>query len=224
MTLGYILNSYPMTSTTFIRREIEALERRGLTVRRYAIRHWEGTLVDPRDIEEEKRVSYLLDGNAAGVAAAFAREALTNPGLFFKAVRMLKGLSRSAGGARVVAYLAEAALLRQRCAKDGITHLHAHFGTNAAAVAMLCRVLGGPSYSFTAHGPDEFDLAHDQRYDMKIGHAAFAVAITHFARMQLIRWGGPQYRDRIHVARCGLDLSEFEPSPVPEGANVAVNR
>ena len=29
--------------------------------------------------------------------------------------------------------------------------------TNWTTVAMLCRVLGGPSYSFTAHGPEEFD-------------------------------------------------------------------
>ncbi|MEM1381592.1 MAG: glycosyltransferase family 4 protein [Pseudomonadota bacterium] len=219
MTLGYILNSYPMTSTTFIRREIEALERRGLTVKRYAIRHWDGELVDQRDIDEEQRVSYLLEGNAAGVARAFISEAISNFGPFLTAVRTLPKLASSAGGIKVLAYLAEAALLRQKCRADGVTHLHAHFGTNAAAVAMLCRLLGGPTYSFTAHGPDEFAIAEQQRYDLKIEHASFAIAITHFARMQLIRWGGPQYRDKIHVARCGLDLSEFEPSPVPEDAN-----
>ena len=43
------------------------------------------------------------------------------------------------------------------CAPPASTHLHAHFGTNAAEVAMLARVLGGPPYSFTVHGPEEFD-------------------------------------------------------------------
>ena len=35
--------------------------------------------------------------------------------------------------------------------------MHAHYGTNSAMVAMLCRMIGGPPYSFTMHGPEEFD-------------------------------------------------------------------
>ena len=35
--------------------------------------------------------------------------------------------------------------------------LHAHFGTNSAEVAMLVRALGGPPWSFTVHGPKEYD-------------------------------------------------------------------
>ena len=39
----------------------------------------------------------------------------------------------------------------------GARHLHVHFGTNSAEVAMLVDELGGPPYSFTVHGPEEFD-------------------------------------------------------------------
>ena len=35
--------------------------------------------------------------------------------------------------------------------------MHAHFGTNSATVAMFAHLLGGASYSFTVHGPEEFD-------------------------------------------------------------------
>ena len=193
-----------------------------MTITRYAVRRWDGELVDPRDIEEACRVSYLLDGNLPGVLTALVREAATNPVRFFRALSMLGGLSRSSDGLRAAAYLAEACVLKQRCKADGISHLHAHFGTNSAAVAMLSKVLGGPGYSFTAHGPDEFSIAQNQRYDMKLAHAEFAVAISHFARMQLIRWGGPQHRHKIRVARCGLELAEFTPSPVPRDANELV--
>ena len=41
-----------------------------------------------------------------------------------------------------------------------VDHVHAHFGTNSAEVAMLANVLGGPPWSFTVHGPEEFDKAH----------------------------------------------------------------
>ena len=42
---------------------------------------------------------------------------------------------------------------------EGVQHLHAHFGTNSAEVAMLINTLGGPRWSFTVHGPEEFDKA-----------------------------------------------------------------
>ena len=54
-------------------------------------------------------------------------------------------------------YLFEAATVARRCAELQITHLHAHFGTNPATVAMLAAEMGGPRWSFTVHGPEEFD-------------------------------------------------------------------
>ena len=53
MKIGYLMNTYPLTSTTFIRREIESLEALGKEVKRYAVRHWSEKLVDP--LAEKKR-------------------------------------------------------------------------------------------------------------------------------------------------------------------------
>lgn len=55
MRIGYLLNTYPLTSTTFIRREIEALEAHGVSLKRYAIRRWSEPLVDARDRAEQNR-------------------------------------------------------------------------------------------------------------------------------------------------------------------------
>ena len=54
-------------------------------------------------------------------------------------------------------YLVEACALAERVKRTGCDHVHAHFGTNSATVAMLCHELGGPPWSFTVHGPEEFD-------------------------------------------------------------------
>ena len=54
-------------------------------------------------------------------------------------------------------YLAEACRIETWLRKAGVQHLHAHFGTNGAEVAMLVHALGGPNWSFTVHGPEEFD-------------------------------------------------------------------
>ncbi|MBB4660304.1 glycosyltransferase family 4 protein [Parvularcula dongshanensis] len=217
MSLGYLLNTYPVTSGTFIRREIRAVEALGLPVTRYAVRRWDQTLVEPTDLEEQEATHYLLSGNAKGLGAALAAESARNPKGVAAASRMLGEIAKGTGGfVRPSAYLAEAAYLRQRTAREGVTHLHCHFGTNATAVALLCRLMGGPSYSFTVHGPDEWTDPESFRFDLKLEHAAFAIAISHYAKMQLMRWGGMQHRDKVHVARCGLQLSDFAPSPVPD--------
>ena len=56
-----------------------------------------------------------------------------------------------------------------------IEHVHAHFGTNSTTIAMLCRLLGGPSFSFTVHGPEEFDKPEFLHLGEKIERAAFVV-------------------------------------------------
>ena len=48
MKLAYLMNTYPVTSATFIRREIAAIEANGVPVARFAIRRWGDRLVDPR--------------------------------------------------------------------------------------------------------------------------------------------------------------------------------
>ncbi|MEO1656895.1 MAG: glycosyltransferase family 4 protein [Pseudomonadota bacterium] len=219
MKIGYLLNTYPVTSATFIRREIEALEARGVEIKRFSVRRWEQDLVDPRDIAERDKTEYVLSGNAPQVIRSFLKELVTNPVGIGRAIAPLRGLMKGTGEViRPLAYLLEAAHLKQRCAAQEIRHLHCHFGSNAPAVAMLTRVLGGPSYSFTAHGPDEFVAPEQNRFDLKMRHAAFAIAITHYARMQIIRWAGIEHRDKVHVAHCGLDLTEFVPTDVPANA------
>jgi glycosyltransferase involved in cell wall biosynthesis len=93
--------------------------------------------------------------------------------------------------------------------------LHAHFGTNPAAVALLCRVLGGPTYSFTVHGPEEFDHPSELSLGAKIESAAFVVAISDFGRSQLYRWCAPADWPKIHVVRCGVDDAFLRTHPEP---------
>ncbi len=218
MRIAYFLNSYPMTSTTFIRREIEAHERRGMEITRFAIRHWDGKLVDPLDIAEVDRTHYILSGNAGGLVKAFFRELTTNTGGFLKALGPWWSLLKTARGGvvRHAAYLMEACYFRQRAAADGIDHVHVHFLTNATAVAMLARIMGGPSYSATVHGPDELTDAPLLDFPAKIGHASFVAAITHFCKSQLIRFSSIKAADKIRIIHCGLDLSGFEATPPPD--------
>ena len=78
MKLAYLLNTYPQTSTTFIRREIRGIEAEGEPVTRFAIRRWDKTLVEPTDVEEQAKTEYLLSGNVAGLLVSLLLALATN--------------------------------------------------------------------------------------------------------------------------------------------------
>lgn len=205
--LGYLINQHPAASQTFIRREIAAIEAAGVPVRRFAVRGWNGPLVDPEDRAEQERTARILDVGALGLALAVMATALARPAAFARALAMAWRMGGRSRRGRLLhcAYLAEACVLRRWCERDGVDQLHAHFGTNSAAVALLCRRLGGPRYSFTVHGPEEFDDPHGLSLADKVDGAAFAVAISEHGRSQLMRWTPATDWPKLRVVRCGVD-------------------
>jgi len=98
-----------------------------------------------------------------------------------------------------------------------VDHLHVHFGTNPATVAMLCRELGGPPFSFTAHGPEEFNKPNWIHLAEKIASANFVVGVSAFGRAQVMRHCACSDWSKVEVVRCGVDASFLsrEPTPVP---------
>ena len=112
---------------------------------------------------------------------------------------------------RKIAYLFEAVRFKREARRRNLRHVHAHFASNATTVALLAHELGGPTFSFTAHGPEDFDEADALRLTLKMERAAFVVAISEHARGQLAVRLGARHWDKLHVVRCGLDLNEFAP-------------
>ncbi len=214
--LGYVMNSYPMVSTTFIGREIAALEAAGHTVRRYAIRPWQGApLVDPQDKAERDKTTYLLTGSKARLIGAALATLVTRPRQTLSALGLTVQLVRAARGGwvRHAAYLLEAMVLARRARQDGIRHLHAHFSTNSTAIAMLARRLGGPDYSFTLHGPDELFAPVENSLGRKVAEARRVVAISHFARSQIMLFSDPADWDKIAIVHCGVHPARYGQSP-----------
>src|SRR5262245_8731624 len=157
MRVAYLINQYPKVSHSFIRREILALERQGFEIMRIALRGWDGELIDDEDHIERERTRYVLREGTPALLLAFARMLLTRPMRLLKALRLVLRMSHHAERPLPVhlAYLAEACRIERWLRSAGTQHLHAHFGTNSAEVAMLVQSLGGPQWSFTVHGPEE---------------------------------------------------------------------
>ena len=220
MRIAYFTNRYPAVSHTFVRREIGAMEGLGVSVVRYALRPG-ANLVDDQDIAEAKRTRFVLNANVSEFFRCCLIALLTQPlavmSVIGRAIRI--GWRSESGIWRHLAYVVEAAVLVNWWRRDGIQHVHAHFGTNPTAVAMLARQICGIPYSFTAHGPDEFEKAPLLSLDKKLDCAAFAVCVSSFGRSQLMRWTPPVLWPKISVVHCGLDKTFLERSVVPPPSN-----
>ena len=214
--IAYLINQYPQTSQAFIRREINALESLGLTIDRYTVREWDQQVVDEGDKSEKSKTRVVLNSGAFGLLAATLIACFTRPAKFFRALRLAVKMGKGGERGRLyhLIYLAEACVLLRWLAAKPVDHLHAHFGTNSAAVAMLLRELGGPTYSFTCHGPEEFDRPIALKLGEKIARAAFVVAVSEYGRSQLYRWGSHEHWPRIHVVHCGVDASFLDGAKV----------
>jgi|CXWL01.1.fsa_nt_gi glycosyltransferase involved in cell wall biosynthesis len=224
LRIAYLINQYPKVSHSFIRREILALERRGYEIQRIALRGWDGDLVDEEDRQERSRTRYVLREGIFALLWAASRILVTAPVRFLSALWLAIRVGWRAERPLPyhLAYLAEACRLLPWLRAFGATHVHAHFGTNSAEVAMLAHQLGGPPYSFTAHGPEEFDKPQFIGLGEKIRRSAFVVAISSFGRSQLQRWVEHGHWRRIHVVHCGLEpaFHDVALSPPPELARL----
>jgi colanic acid/amylovoran biosynthesis glycosyltransferase len=96
MRVAYLVNQYPMVSHVFIRREILALERRGVEITRIALRGWHGELVDEEDHLERKRTRYVLRDGVPALLSALARMLVTRPVRLMKALGLALYMGRRA--------------------------------------------------------------------------------------------------------------------------------
>lgn len=215
--VAYFINQYPAVSHTFIRREIQALEDLGWDVQRFTIRR-ATNLVDERDRAERDRTSSVFPialGDLVAASAALLARPLHAVHGFRIACRM--ALRSHSSFFRSMFGAVEAMLLLWRFRKLEISHAHAHFRTNSAAVLRIVKAFGGPSYSFTSHGPFELDDPYSGSLQEKVRDATFVAAISNFSRAQLMQITPPSMWQKIHVIRCGLPFTESdtEITPVP---------
>jgi colanic acid/amylovoran biosynthesis glycosyltransferase len=224
----YLINQYPKVSHSFIRREILELENRGADVLRVALRGWDQPLVDAQDITEQIKTRYVLKCNGAAILKHIVMQAVRLLP-FLRALGIVASLSRTSDKSLLkhAICLVEACVAAHWIRAAGSTHIHAHFGTNSAEVALLASVLTGVPYSFTVHGPEEFDHPQGLCLREKIRYAHRVVAISSYGRSQLYRWAAIADWPRISVVHCGLDetfLAAPAPSPVATDTFVCIGR
>lgn len=223
MNIGYLSNQYPHASCTFIRREILALEQLGIDINRYSIRPSEIQIVNEVDYAEQSRTRYVLHSGGLSLLKNFFWCVATRPAKFFSTLLFATrlGIGSDRGLLIYLFYVFEACTLTRWFDEDDIDHVHVHFGSNPTTVAMLCQRLGGPGYSFTVHGPAEFDNPAGMRLGEKIAESKFAAAISSYGRSQLYRWCDYEHWPKVQIVHCGVDEKYMDAvtTDVPDNNN-----
>lgn len=222
--VAYLVNSYPMPSQTFIWREIAAVSRQGIPVTRFAIRP-NPAPSSPVQHEEAAQTRYLLAGGIKGLLPRAARAALSDPKAAWRGLRLAmqagglghNAVAGSGGRLRHLVYWLEALDLAAELRSRNLRHLHAHFATNSASVAMIAADMAGIGFSFTLHGPEDFDAVAAHAIPLKLARAKFAVMISSFGRAQAYRWLAAKDWPKVHVVHCGIEPWLFpDPTPLPD--------
>lgn len=218
MRTAYLVSRYPAVNHTFILREIRTLRSSGMDLCIASVLPCDraNAALSPDEREEAASTFYVRAAGLIGFATAKLSLLFTRPGAYFRGFSLALRLSRwnIRTALRHLLYLSEATVVGRWMALQGASHLHTHF---ASTPALLVAAMFPVTMSMTIHGPDEFNDAVGFLLPEKVEAATFVMAISSYGASQIMRVSRHEDWDKIHVARLGVDISEFSPKPALEG-------
>ncbi len=191
-------------------RELRQLASSGWEVGRYSISPPDRPLekLSPEEREEASQTRWVKQASFGQILAAHTATLLSRPGPYlstlFGALRL--GHLTPAALLRRVYYFAEAVILGHWLTQAGYTHIHSHY---APMVALLLSRVFPITFSMTVHGPDEFLDPKGGALADKIAGSLLSVAISNFARSQMMMHSSPPHWAKIEKCYLGV------PDPLP---------
>lgn len=209
-SIAYLVSRYPAISHTFILREVLELRRLGFRIDVASVNDADRP---PHALTRDEQLEaqgtyYIKSAGVFGAARAHASTLGQSPAAYFRGLWYALRLP----GAGLF-YFVEAVMVGQWMRAREYRHLHCHFATPAATVALLVSRVFPVTYSLTVHGPDEFYDVTAHLITRKIENARFICAIGWFARSQLMKLSDPSLWPKLHVAPLGVDPALFAPRP-----------
>lgn len=211
--VGYVLKVYPRFSETFVVTEILAREAAGEDLAIFALRPTSDARFHPEIAMVQAPVTHLPKPgklSQAWGALRQAQDALPDVGLrLSEALPLMLRLDPTEA--------VQGIELAVQATAQGITHLHAHFGSMAARVAAVASALSGIPFSVTTHAKDLFheDVDPELLRDV-LSRADHVVAISGYNET-FLQERYPEVAGHTVLIRNGLDLTKFgytDPEPV----------
>jgi glycosyltransferase involved in cell wall biosynthesis len=215
--IAYIVKAWPRLSETFILNEIISLERRGVSIRIFSVRERDPGPAHSKVAQVRAEVTYLASlANWKRTIPANVRTLCRQPGRYLRV--LLQAIK-----VNVIRHhrfgppwhFFEAAYLADILFREPVDHLHAHFASTPALVAMYTHRLCGISYTFTAHAKDIY-VTDPEVFRTKLEEARAVVTCTRYNRRFLSKQYGPLCDGKVHSIYHGLDVAQFNFRPPPK--------
>jgi colanic acid/amylovoran biosynthesis glycosyltransferase len=180
--VAYIVSTWPRLSQTFVLNEVLALENKGLDIRIFSVKHPGGEPVHDSVSQVRAPLTYLaLKGRRRRIWTANLAIACRRPGTWLR-ILLEAARYRSTG---VLKHFLQAGYLAESLRRAPVHHIHAHFATAPALVAMYASALSGIRYTFTAHARDIYVDTRPELLRRQIERAAAVVTISEYNRRYL---------------------------------------
>jgi glycosyltransferase involved in cell wall biosynthesis len=210
-TIALVLKGYPRLSETFIAQEILALERQGLRLRLFSLRHPTDRAIHPVHREIAAPVAYLpeyLHQEPLRVLRGLRKAGRTKG--FSKALGIwLRDLRRDPTRNRVRRF-GQACVLAAELPRD-VTWIYAHFLHTPASVARYAALMTGLAWSCSAHAKDIWTTPEWEKRE-KLGELAWLTTCTAIGRDHLAALAPSP--ETVLLVYHGLDLGRL---PAPPG-------
>ncbi len=208
--VAYIMSRFPKLTETFILYEIIALEKQGIKVETFPLLREQAKIIhkEAQELTERAHFHPFISGKILAAHWCFIRRDFRT---YFRTIaEVFSGTFGSLNffiGA--LGILPKTVRFAYEMEQLGVQHVHAHFATHPAVAGLIIYRLTGIPFSFTAHGSD---LHVEKRMlDKKIRAASFATTVSFFNKKLMVKEGGEETREKIHVLRCGVDTKLFSP-------------
>lgn len=178
--IAFLIPEFPSQTHAFFIRERAELKKLGVETALVSTRRpigQAGIAIHEWAKEAEKETSYLFPLSIGEVLLSFIELLSSGPFSWFRCLGVVFGRSDMGFPERLkmFAIILSAAFLKKICREKCLPHVHVHSCANASSVAMFARLMGGPTYSLTLHGPMH-DYGSNQEKKWK--HAAYCIVIT----------------------------------------------
>ncbi|MBN1472913.1 MAG: glycosyltransferase family 4 protein [Syntrophaceae bacterium] len=207
-TIGYMIPEFPAQTHAFFWREIQALNKLGVSTELVSTKRPPNKLISHEWAEEAMRsTSYLFPLTMGGFGLCCRAFLSSNPInwfiLLFAIIKTEEFWGKNA--LRIMGLALMGIELAGIAQKKRFRHVHVHSCADSATVALFAGKLSGLSYSMTLHGPRLADYGANQKN--KWSHAAFGVAVSDMLMQELKECLGGFLPPILRKAPMGMDVN-----------------
>lgn len=207
--VAYLLSRFPKISETFILREINALQDKGIQIELFPLILETQAVVHNEAkpwLEKLHYYPWLSVDVFWTNLCVFLRAPMRYLGTWGRMV--FENLSNPKFLVRALLIFPKAVRMSDEMRKKNVSHVHAHFATHPALAAWIIQRIAGISYSVTVHAHDIY--VSQTMLKTKMKSASFIIAISEFNRRFLNRHVGAQIDEKVRVIHCGIDSTLYK--------------